>query len=105
MNCKTAARKATVKKSKRKKAPSVKNAGTEKPVELTEPELPAPLPQRTRTDKELGHLAELYPDEFVKQYQEELDKRTASMKKHNSGTLLCETLAFKGLLDKLGIQK
>jgi hypothetical protein len=74
-------------------------------------ELPPPPPEvdfqaeQEREEKELAHLAELYPDEFAERYQAAMDSRPAFLKQSTTGAVFAEQRALLELREKYGIMK
>jgi hypothetical protein len=78
------------------------NKATEVPPPLPKPD---PRAEQEREDKELAHLRELYPDEFVELYQAALDSRPVFLKKTDIGMFFAEQRALMELREKHGIVK
>jgi plasmid replication initiation protein len=89
----------------KKKPRAVKGQKQHKAVELPSPPEPDFRAEQEREEKELSHLREQYPDEFVELYQAALDSRPAFLKKTNSGTVFAEQRALMELKKKHGIVK
>jgi hypothetical protein len=94
----TVGKKAPARKRGRKKVAAAKEEA---------PELPAanPRAEKTRDGKELEHLAELYPDEFIQYYKEALEARPAFMKDTKLYMRFLREQALLKLREKHGIVK